>query len=526
MGGVRAGARSGGHGDGLRRRRPVRPGGARARRHGDRAGRRGRGLRAAGGRASTRCAPRPPAAPGSPRSARARSCSPPPGCSTAAARRRTGSTRRGSPASTPRVTVEPDVLYVDEGDVLTSAGVAAGIDLCLHLVRRDHGAEVANAVARRMCVAAHREGGQAQFVERPLPDAAGGGLAATREWMEERLGEPLTVAAMARHAGYSPRSFARRFRAETGTTPLQWLIARRVREAQRLLEASALRDRGDRRCAAGSGARRAAAALRARASGRRRRRTGARSAPPRRRSAESPRAYHGRHGQRAVDLPPRDRRVPRGRRAAGAAPRARDRRRAARRCCSCSSTRRSTRSGRRSEPGDLPFGPDFWRARGIDVVADAARRQADLPRAGPARRLPDHAGARHPRVHRHDGGRARRRARRGGDRGARARPRGAAVHRRVGRGPQDRVDRRPRLARRLLARVRGQRRQRRRAVPPGHGVRAARRADDVGRAGDRGAAACPASASASPTPSRARTGCASGSCTRRAWRPARAPVAA
>jgi len=140
----------------------------------------------------------------------------------------------------PAVTVEPDVLYVDEGDVLTSAGVAAGIDLCLHLVRRDHGAEVANAVARRMCVAAHREGGQAQFADRPLPDAAGGGLAATREWMEERLGEPLTVAAMARHAGYSPRSFARRFRAETGTTPLQWLIARRVREAQRLLEASAL----------------------------------------------------------------------------------------------------------------------------------------------------------------------------------------------------------------------------------------------------------------------------------------------
>ena len=140
----------------------------------------------------------------------------------------------------PAVAVEPDVLYVDEGDVLTSAGVAAGIDLCLHLVRRDHGAAVANAVARRMCVAAHREGGQAQFADRPLPDAAGGGLGATRAWMDERLGERLTVAAMARHAGYSPRSFARRFRAETGTTPLQWLIARRVREAQRLLEASAL----------------------------------------------------------------------------------------------------------------------------------------------------------------------------------------------------------------------------------------------------------------------------------------------
>ncbi len=140
----------------------------------------------------------------------------------------------------PRVTVDPDVLYVDDGDVLTSAGVAAGVDLCLHLVRRDFGAEAANAIARRMVVAAHRDGGQAQFVERPLPASAGGGLAATRAWMEERLAEPLTVAAMARHAGYSPRSFARRFVAETGTTPLQWLIARRVAEAQRLLEGTAL----------------------------------------------------------------------------------------------------------------------------------------------------------------------------------------------------------------------------------------------------------------------------------------------
>jgi AraC family transcriptional activator FtrA len=140
--------------------------------------------------------------------------------------------------SFPRVAVDPGVLYVDEGDVLTSAGVAAGVDLCLHLVRRDFGAEAANAIARRMVVAAHRDGGQAQFVERPLPPASGGGLAATRAWMEERLGEPLTVADMARHAGWSPRSFARRFVAETGTTPLQWLIARRVAEAQRLLEVS------------------------------------------------------------------------------------------------------------------------------------------------------------------------------------------------------------------------------------------------------------------------------------------------
>jgi transcriptional regulator GlxA family with amidase domain len=140
----------------------------------------------------------------------------------------------------PAVTVDPDVLYVDDGAVLTSAGVAAGIDLCLHMVRSDHGAEAANAVARRMVVAAHRDGGQAQYVERPLPAAAGESLATTRAWMSERLSEPLTVARMARHAGYSPRSFARRFRAETGTTPLQWLIGLRLAEARRLLEASDL----------------------------------------------------------------------------------------------------------------------------------------------------------------------------------------------------------------------------------------------------------------------------------------------
>jgi AraC family transcriptional activator FtrA len=139
----------------------------------------------------------------------------------------------------PSVEVDADVLYVDDGDVLTSAGVAAGIDLCLHLVRQDHGAEAANAIARRIVVAAHRDGGQAQFVERALP-AQDGGLAATRAWMEERLDEPLTVETMARHASCSPRSFARRFRAETGTTPLQWLIGRRLAEAQRLLEGTDL----------------------------------------------------------------------------------------------------------------------------------------------------------------------------------------------------------------------------------------------------------------------------------------------
>lgn len=140
----------------------------------------------------------------------------------------------------PAVTVDAGVLYVDEGDVLTSAGVAAGIDLCLHLLRRDHGAEVANAAARRIVVAPHRDGGQAQFVDTPLPEAAERGLAPTRDWALERLREPLTVAAMARHAACSERTFARRFRAETGTTPLQWLLLQRVVHARRLLEATDL----------------------------------------------------------------------------------------------------------------------------------------------------------------------------------------------------------------------------------------------------------------------------------------------
>ena len=140
----------------------------------------------------------------------------------------------------PAVNVDPDVLFVDEGDVLTSAGVAAGIDLCLHIVRRDFGAEVANAIARRIVVAPHRDGGQSQFIQRPVPADGGQGLGSTREWMLQRLHTPLTVDAMARHARYSPRTFARRFHAETGTTPMQWLIRQRVVEAQRLLEHTGL----------------------------------------------------------------------------------------------------------------------------------------------------------------------------------------------------------------------------------------------------------------------------------------------
>ncbi|MGH9061101.1 MAG: helix-turn-helix domain-containing protein, partial [Acidimicrobiales bacterium] len=138
----------------------------------------------------------------------------------------------------PKVDVDADVLYLDAG-VATSAGVAAGIDLCLHLVRGDHGEQAAARIARRMVVAPHREGGQAQFLQRPLP-APGDGLASTSAWALDRLAEPLTVADLARHAGWAPRTFARRFRSETGTTPLRWITAQRLLEARRLLEATDL----------------------------------------------------------------------------------------------------------------------------------------------------------------------------------------------------------------------------------------------------------------------------------------------
>jgi len=139
----------------------------------------------------------------------------------------------------PTVAVDPDALYIDEGEVLTSAGLSAGIDLSLHVIRKDCGAAAGERVARHMVAAPHREGGQAQFAKRE-PAPAPGSLEPTRRWAAERLGEPLDVAAMSRHAGVSPRTFARRFRAETGTTPLQWLLTRRVLEARRLLEESEL----------------------------------------------------------------------------------------------------------------------------------------------------------------------------------------------------------------------------------------------------------------------------------------------
>jgi transcriptional regulator GlxA family with amidase domain len=139
----------------------------------------------------------------------------------------------------PEVDVDPDVLFVDTGQILTSAGLAAGIDLCLHVVRQDHGATVAAGLARAMVVAPYRDGGQAQFLTRPLP-AAGDGLADTCEWMVAHLGDPLSVEDMARHAGWARRTFARRFLAETGTTPLRWLAAQRLDEARRLLETTDL----------------------------------------------------------------------------------------------------------------------------------------------------------------------------------------------------------------------------------------------------------------------------------------------
>ena len=153
----------------------------------------------------------------------------------------------------PQVKVDPDVLYTDDGDVLTAAGVASGIDLCLHVVRRDHGAAVALDVARRTVVPPHRDGGQAQYIARPLPDADGPGTAATRAWAAERLDEPVTLAAMARHAAMSVRTFTRRFREETGESPGQWLLRQRVEHARTLLESSDLPvEQVARRCGFGT----------------------------------------------------------------------------------------------------------------------------------------------------------------------------------------------------------------------------------------------------------------------------------
>jgi transcriptional regulator GlxA family with amidase domain len=136
----------------------------------------------------------------------------------------------------PRVEVDPDVLYVDNGSVLTSAGKAAAMDLCLHLIRLDHGSAVANTIARRLVVPPHRAGGQAQFVTAPVPERGDAPLSELFSWTLARLDHPLTVEDLARRANMSSRHLTRHFRTATGTTPLQWLLTQRIRRAQELLE--------------------------------------------------------------------------------------------------------------------------------------------------------------------------------------------------------------------------------------------------------------------------------------------------
>jgi transcriptional regulator GlxA family with amidase domain len=140
----------------------------------------------------------------------------------------------------PQVDVDADVLFVDDGDVLTSAGVAAGIDLCLHMVRRDFGAAVANDVARRTVVPPHRDGGQAQYIRRPVPDPQLATTAAARAWALARLHEPIQLRDLAAREAMSVRTFTRRFREEVGASPGQWLTRQRVEHARQLLETSDL----------------------------------------------------------------------------------------------------------------------------------------------------------------------------------------------------------------------------------------------------------------------------------------------
>ena len=140
----------------------------------------------------------------------------------------------------PQLRVHPSVLFIDEGPVLTSAGVASGLDLCLHLIRTDHGAAVANTVARLAVVAPVRPGGQAQFIDAPVPSIGAATLDATRAWALTRLSDKLTLADLAAHANVSVRTLNRRFRAETGLSPLQWLLQLRIDRARELLETTDL----------------------------------------------------------------------------------------------------------------------------------------------------------------------------------------------------------------------------------------------------------------------------------------------
>ncbi|WP_405866410.1 helix-turn-helix domain-containing protein [Streptomyces sp. NBC_01515] len=140
----------------------------------------------------------------------------------------------------PQVDLDPDVLFVQDGRMLTSAGAASGVDICLHIVRTDHGSELANMVARSCVVPPFRDGGQAQYIQQPVPDWGVTSTAATRDWALTRLDEPLALTDLARHAGMSLRTFARRFNDEVGLSPGRWLIQQRVARARDLLEASDL----------------------------------------------------------------------------------------------------------------------------------------------------------------------------------------------------------------------------------------------------------------------------------------------
>jgi transcriptional regulator GlxA family with amidase domain len=140
----------------------------------------------------------------------------------------------------PYVDLDPDVLFVDDGRILTSAGAASGVDICLHIVRTDHGSELANKVARRCVVPPFRDGGQAQYIEQPVPQSGAASTAGTRAWALERLGEPLALTELAAHARMSLRTFARRFNEEVGVSPGRWLIQQRVARARHLLESSDL----------------------------------------------------------------------------------------------------------------------------------------------------------------------------------------------------------------------------------------------------------------------------------------------
>jgi len=156
----------------------------------------------------------------------------------------------------PHVELDPSVLYVGDGQVFTAAGTAAAIDLCLHLVRLDHGAEIANVVARRMVVSPHRDGGQSQFVLAPVPaESSDDDLRAALAWAAKHLERDLSVEELAKRAAMSPRTFARRFKAATGTTPLQWVLHQRVARAQHLLEVTDLSvEEVAQRCGFGAGA--------------------------------------------------------------------------------------------------------------------------------------------------------------------------------------------------------------------------------------------------------------------------------